>query len=505
MSIRHIAVPTMGYSRSLTVFLYILLNVLLPLHADEESAQLGEQTVAAINNVPQNADESGLSVSDHNEIKAATNEQMAEKYFDINRMVFNLTLGQTRNFTLIKKADRINVTNAGIADLFFPEPTVLSISGRSSGKTSLLIRYKDGSTGVITVIVSDFDALSPDVTVSYLKEALKDVTGLEYTSDNDTVVITGKTDPRNRNTIKQIISLFENNIRDNVIYQKDSEIILDTNEKDKSVVVLNESPSNEATQKLADDLRFSRMAGNSIQVDVEIIEINRTQMKDLGVSWFPDGGSWRLTASSKLSGTGHNHLKTDNLLSLDNITAQIRFLEQDGIATIVATPKLTVQSGKKASILVGGEVPITNTTAFSTNVEYKNYGTEIEITPEIKTPEDILVNLTARLRTPDYSRTINGYPSFLTKEALTTVLAKNKKTFALAGLIKRDFSKNNQAVPLLGKLPFIGILFKSKSSKYDDTETMVVMTPTIIETTTSTELQTSTIPSTRILEVLNNK
>src|SRR5690606_5873248 len=78
--------------------------------------------------------------------------------------------------------------------------------------------------------------------------------------------------------------------------------------------------------------------------------------------------------------------------------------------------------------------------------------------------------------------TLEGFriPGLTTRKATTVVELRDGQSFAIAGLLDNEAQTDDQAVPLLSKLPIIGPLFKSKSDRSEQTELMVLITPRLV-------------------------
>ena len=154
---------------------------------------------------------------------------------------------------------------------------------------------------------------------------------------------------------------------------------------------------------------------------------------------------------------------------------------KDGKARFLATPKLTVQSGKKASFQVGGELPIAQITANSSSVEWKKFGTQLEIAPVLEGEDMVSITITATVSQFDFSRLVQGNPTLLSKVASTNLKVKDRESFAIAGLLSNEENDDISKVPILGDLPLIGYFFKRKIKTMTKTETLVLFTPHILK------------------------
>jgi pilus assembly protein CpaC len=253
-------------------------------------------------------------------------------------------------------------------------------------------------------------------------------------------------------------------------------------------------------------------AAEQVMLSVKVSEVQRTALKQLGLN-FLDAAFNDVTGGVNLAPPS---LNADAILNLfgagkigENITYQALFdaLERKGYATTLAEPKLIALSGETAVFFAGGEFPIPvpqpqSGGAATITVEYKPYGVQVGFTPTV---HDDTINLVVA---PEVSALdqqnavqISGFriPGITTRRARTTVELKNGQSFAIAGLIRREFSNNLRGIPGAANLPIIGALFRSTGYQNNETEVVIVVTAHLAKPTDRRELliptETRTAPS----------
>jgi pilus assembly protein CpaC len=162
-------------------------------------------------------------------------------------------------------------------------------------------------------------------------------------------------------------------------------------------------------------------------------------------------------------------------------------LEGKGHARTLAEPNLTALSGDTASFLAGGEFPIPVPQDDSVvTIEFKEFGISLAFTPTVL--GDGLINLSVSIEESaiDQTRTpaiIEGFiiPSLLTRRADTTVEVRDGQSFAIAGLLKNDFTDTISQFPGLGDLPVVGALFRSTGFNRQETELVILVTPRLVQ------------------------
>lgn len=202
--------------------------------------------------------------------------------------------------------------------------------------------------------------------------------------------------------------------------------------------------------------------------DLKIIEISRGETSRLGVQW-PD--------TIAVNGTyARDH--GAGVLSLDSgFEARLNLLLADGRARILANPRLVCESGADASFLAGGEIPIVIATPETRTVEWKTYGIILKIQPKMDTGDRIRTHITAEISSVDHSGGTGNGPGFLTRRVTTFFSTPPGETVLLSGLVRSEMAKDVSKLPLLGQVPVLGELFKSRSFRENRSELAIFITP----------------------------
>jgi len=171
-----------------------------------------------------------------------------------------------------------------------------------------------------------------------------------------------------------------------------------------------------------------------------------------------------------------------------DLGAVINAYKNDDEVNIIATPQILTTDNKKAVIKVGKNVPyITsqNTTTAQqdyTNYEYKDVATTLTITPQINQADVVRLEISVEvIKLSEVSAQNPGTPTTFTRTADTTVVVHNEETVVLGGMIGQDTTSGEYQVPLLGDIPLLGWLFKSRSESETKTNLFIFITPHIVE------------------------
>src|SRR4030095_694523 len=153
----------------------------------------------------------------------------------------------------------------------------------------------------------------------------------------------------------------------------------------------------------------------------------------------------------------------------------------------LAEPNLVAESGKEASFLAGGEIPIPIAQGTGGNVaisvQWKEFGIRLNFTPTV-IGDRINLKVRPEVSTLDFTNAIvlQGFrvPALSTRRAETEIELTNRQTFAIAGLINNAMTQSLQKIPGIGDIPILGYLFKSKAAQKEHTELVVMITPEIL-------------------------
>lgn len=233
-----------------------------------------------------------------------------------------------------------------------------------------------------------------------------------------------------------------------------------------------------------------------IEVSVDIIEISNTKNNTLGISWndsisieegleatpffnFNHSTPW---SSESERGVASSFYKAGKFNRPDALIANLRMLIRDNTARILSNPKLATESGSQASFLVGGEIPVPVASPQGTSIEWKTYGINLQIRPDlIEKGKKISAMIQISISDLDYANavTLEGYsvPALLNRSANSKATVKDGGTIVIAGLKHTKRNLVESRVPFLGSIPVLGWFFRQKET--NDTEDSMVIFVTL--------------------------
>ena len=230
-----------------------------------------------------------------------------------------------------------------------------------------------------------------------------------------------------------------------------------------------------------------------VMVNAVIAQITLTEDTRFGVDWSrvasdaldPLSSSTVTDFAPNLNGLMFTRGFVDGSSRVD---ATLEAIAQNNEVRLLARPSLTVGNNQEGEIQIGAEVPVEAGESISagglstTNIQYRDTGIGLLITPQIN--EDGVVNLIINqtLRSVDNSASgINNNPVFNNQEITTTVVVRDGDNIVLGGLIQTDTENLNTGVPLLNRVPGIGNLFSYQQDNLERRELFIVLRPEIID------------------------
>lgn len=244
-----------------------------------------------------------------------------------------------------------------------------------------------------------------------------------------------------------------------------------------------------------------------VLLDVKVVEFPVNELRETGIKWNATGGAavggiWGPATrgdptqysiavpggpvGSAVAGATLNYPLQLKALSAINagLSGKLNLLAQNGKASVLAEPQLSARNGSKASFLAGGEYPYSVSTINGPTVIFKPYGIKLDITPRVDRNGVVRAIIDSEVSAIDTSLSTPAGPALTTRKTSTEFNVQAGDTLVLSGLISRKNSLSIDKVPGLGDIPILGALFRSKRFQNDETELVVFVTPTIVDSQT---------------------
>lgn len=175
-----------------------------------------------------------------------------------------------------------------------------------------------------------------------------------------------------------------------------------------------------------------------------------------------------------------------NVTTIPAVSGLLMALKQDRDVNVLSSPSIMTLDNQKATIHVGQEVPVNNGTTVGTggvttfDVSRQPVGITLEITPQISIGDTIRLEISQQISNISASSPTSLDPILDDKSIETVVIAKNRQTIVIGGLMDDQASMTTGKVPLLGDIPVLGYLFKTKVTRKNKKNLIIFITPYIV-------------------------
>jgi pilus assembly protein CpaC len=376
----------------------------------------------------------------------------------------DLMVGRSTVLNVGSSIARVSLTVPDIADAMVTGPTQLLVHGKQPGTISLFVWDKGGAIKTFEVKVRrDLSAL-----VTHLKQLFpgEDITVLGSGKD---VVVSGTV------TSKYVV-------------EKAADVAAGYVEKKDNVVNMLKQQEG--------------VASNQVMLRVRFAEVSRSAMQELAASFaahgFRDDWFGRTTTQQfpapewdkdgKLVFSDFLNLFVFN--AKEGLTGVVRALSNKGLFQSLAEPNLIATNGKEASFLAGGEFPFPiiqpsgSAGGTAVTIQFKEFGVRLNFTPTVLGGDLINLKVRPEVSSLDFTNAVflEGFriPALSTRRTETEVELRDGQTFAIAGLMNNTLTNSMSKIPGIGDIPILGLLFRSKAHQKNQTELVVMITPTII-------------------------
>jgi len=409
-----------------------------------------------------------------------------------------ITLGEGEQISLrLPSLSRVAVANSKIAQVrVLSDGNEILIQALKPGETTLTLWNKDEKKEIqLTIYSQELIRLKKET-----ENLLKDIEGIKIEILDSRVAVTGalskvkdyfKIEELKQNS-KKLINLTSFNPHIFPPLTKHIQELLGEHYpyvslsfQDQKLVLAGEVSSQDDKDKLlanlnnqypfiVDLIKIGPGSQKLIQIDVRLLEISRSQQKQIGLTYPETIKVFSL--QDLIQRLAHRASSTPSL------DVFLQLLSEKGFAKILSHPKLVCQNGKEASFMAGGEIPIRIISRITSQISWRSYGMILKITPTASPQQHIHTQLSVELSSLDPAHTTDGIPGILSRKLETAVTVKEKQTIVLSGLLSKNLSESQNKVPFLGDIPVLGNLFQVNRKREDQTELMIIVTPQLMET-----------------------
>lgn len=235
-----------------------------------------------------------------------------------------------------------------------------------------------------------------------------------------------------------------------------------------------------------------------VMIEVEIVAFDRTESDKLGIQWNFLGqidGSSPIgdgIATSTFNSEGNFDIKLGQFASSvgeKNLLVTLEALERNGVADILASPRLLTINRQAATIRITentatGTRVVQSTSALGQTVTepiYSDVGVTLEVTPAVAGDSLVVMEISPSVST---ARRSPFFPTLAVdtqnRSTDTRVMAHDSQTIVIGGLHQKNTTQEVSRVPILGHIPLLGYFFSQRTSEVRRTELIIFITPRII-------------------------
>jgi general secretion pathway protein D len=240
-----------------------------------------------------------------------------------------------------------------------------------------------------------------------------------------------------------------------------------------------------------------------VLIEAQILDVELNEDLQFGVNWYftnnpaavPPGGEGPIVAGFDTLAFGATNNFFANIVGpVGSAFMQATISALDTVTDVrsLGAPSLLVRNNATATITVGTQVPVQSSSISTGNsnvissAQYVSTGITLTVTPRINPGGLVYMDVSQEVsrpgaRDPDIST--SGNPPINNKSVTSQVAVQSGQTIFLGGLISEQTAKGRTGVPYLSRIPGIGPLFGSRTSSTVRSETIVMITPTVIEST----------------------
>ena len=217
-----------------------------------------------------------------------------------------------------------------------------------------------------------------------------------------------------------------------------------------------------------------------IAIEVQIYEVARTKVRELGLDWTLLTSNFDLTIAGAANPT--NNIAFTVVNNGNTLNGFLQALERRSLAKLLDKPILVTMNGRPAEFLQGGEIPFeVNQGLGNVTIQFRPFGTKLDVVPIVQGEGTVRLEVRAEVSEPDSSLANNsGVAGFRVRRVNTGVDMKIGHTLALAGDIREEVEAETRGIPHLMDIPYFGSLVRRVEETRQEVELVILMTPRFI-------------------------
>ncbi len=252
--------------------------------------------------------------------------------------------------------------------------------------------------------------------------------------------------------------------------------------QDRNLFLVQDTPAFQ--QRVAGLVEQIDRPPTQILIEAKILEISLTDDDAYGLDWsnvFTSSDGSGLLGTQGLSDPTSDGFFLD--FTNDNFTATLNALTSQGRVRTLSSPKLLAVENEESSVIIGDRRGYSVTTTINQvtteSIEFLESGVILRVTPSVDENGEVMLEIHPEVSTGTIDP-LTGIPSQTTTEVTTQMIVPDGQTVFVGGLIKHRIEESKSGVPVIGRIPVVGRLFSNRNFVQSNTETIVLITPTVV-------------------------
>lgn len=238
--------------------------------------------------------------------------------------------------------------------------------------------------------------------------------------------------------------------------------------------------------------------GRQVLIAAIVAEVSSTDALNLGLRWSsqqinPSNPDNSIGVGSNATGTRNGFagsiFDTSVLNANANLNLLLQALAQNQGVSILSEPRIFTADNQEAEFFDGQDVSVptnsqtTDVGTVTQTFDYRAVGIQMRVRPRITVQGDVDLRVNLQLSSIGPDRGPNESFIFDRRQTTTQLIVKDRQTIVISGILRKEESDIVRKVPLLGDIPLLGYLFKSRDKETVNTELLVFVTPIVVNNT----------------------
>ena len=384
-----------------------------------------------------------------------------------------LLVGRADIINLSAPASRVSVGEPLIADVKLINAAEIYILGKKVGRTNVIYWNKSGKSAVLEINVGiDIELLK-----SSYRQFLPKEKDLFVGASSDSIVLSGYVS--DAVAADAALDLADSFMRNQMRV---------TQQVNQQAGGGSSSVNPQSRPQIINLLKIRD--AQQVMLEVKIAEISKSLLEQLGVNLTNTDLGGKLTTSIG-SNFSTNSAGVANLIRTwknGALNIGVDAQKNDSLVKVLAEPTIVAMSGREGSFNVGGTlfIPQISSVGAASTVEVP-FGIGLKFLPTVLDDGRINLNVSSEVSEVGKELVLKGtagaesiIPTLTSRKVSTTVQLREGQNLVIGGLLKNNISETIKAFPVLGEIPILGALFRSKQFVSDKSELVILVRPVLV-------------------------